>query len=52
MNHHVRVYDPVADVETWVGPLPHFMADLIANCLYGNGFQTRVYSQDELPRGG
>lgn len=46
-EHYVRMYDPVADVEDWAGPLSAHMAGLVAMGLEGK-VQTRVYHKSEL----
>jgi hypothetical protein len=48
MDHYVRAYDPVNDIEEWHGPLPIHMAGLVAEGLHGK-WQTRVYHKSELP---
>ena len=48
MDHYVRAYDPVNDIEEWHGLLPIHMAALVAEGLHGK-WQTRVYHKSELP---
>jgi hypothetical protein len=50
MDHYVRAYNLVTDIEEWHGPLPLHMAELVAEGLHGK-WQTRVYHKSELQLG-
>jgi hypothetical protein len=47
MTHYVRTYDPITDIEEWVGPVTARMANWITNGLEGL-CQTRIYQKSEL----